>query len=351
MGFRFRRSVKIAPGVRLNVGKKSASVSFGVKGARHTISTTGRRTTSIGIPGTGLYYTESSSSKKNNYSNNINSCNPNSIYEEIEKFNTAIAYLTSLHKYCDFDYNWNEINKEPAPFNFSEKGPNELEAIKNLENYRPSLFEKIFQSKLDKKTKILEDNIKTAKEQDRELYKDWEEQNQLSKLILDGDTAAYSRILQYVDFSKNLEGFLSYYNFDILDKDTISIEYSINIDGIIPEQYPTATKTGKLSIKNYTKTAYYELVKLYVCGFAIRITRSIFGLLPVRTVIIHTNIESLNTETGHVENNTMLSVEFNKANLENLNFDLIDPFNTLNNFKHNVRFLKTKGFQPVDKIY
>ncbi|WP_399326066.1 DUF4236 domain-containing protein [Tissierella sp.] len=30
MGFRFRRSVKIAPWVRLNVGKKSTNVSFGV---------------------------------------------------------------------------------------------------------------------------------------------------------------------------------------------------------------------------------------------------------------------------------------------------------------------------------
>lgn len=48
MGFRFRKSFKVAPGVRLNLGKKSASVSFGGKGARHTISTTGRRTSSVG---------------------------------------------------------------------------------------------------------------------------------------------------------------------------------------------------------------------------------------------------------------------------------------------------------------
>lgn len=59
MGFRFRKSVKIAPGVRLNFGKKSTSVSFGTKGARYTVSSTGRKTASVGIPGTGLYYTES----------------------------------------------------------------------------------------------------------------------------------------------------------------------------------------------------------------------------------------------------------------------------------------------------
>lgn len=40
MGFRFRKSYKIAPGVKVNVGKKSGSISLGTKGARHTISTT-----------------------------------------------------------------------------------------------------------------------------------------------------------------------------------------------------------------------------------------------------------------------------------------------------------------------
>lgn len=58
MAIRFRKSIKIAPGVRLNLGKKSASVSVGVKGFRRSFSTTGRQTTSVGIPGTGLYATE-----------------------------------------------------------------------------------------------------------------------------------------------------------------------------------------------------------------------------------------------------------------------------------------------------
>lgn len=46
------------PGVRLNLGKKSASLSFGGKGARYTVSSTGRKTATVGIPGTGLYYSE-----------------------------------------------------------------------------------------------------------------------------------------------------------------------------------------------------------------------------------------------------------------------------------------------------
>ena len=53
MAFRFRKSVKIAPGVRLNVGKKSASVTVGGRRARVTSGTAGT-TVSASVPGTGM---------------------------------------------------------------------------------------------------------------------------------------------------------------------------------------------------------------------------------------------------------------------------------------------------------
>lgn len=60
MGFRFRKSFKIAPGVKLNLNKKSAGITFGGKGAHFTMNTKGKNTTSVGVPGTGLYYTSTS---------------------------------------------------------------------------------------------------------------------------------------------------------------------------------------------------------------------------------------------------------------------------------------------------
>lgn len=56
MGFNFRKSLKIAPGVRLNITKKGvSSVSLGGKGARVNLGKKGTRTT-VGMPGTGLSY-------------------------------------------------------------------------------------------------------------------------------------------------------------------------------------------------------------------------------------------------------------------------------------------------------
>ncbi|MCE5191999.1 MAG: DUF4236 domain-containing protein [Actinomycetia bacterium] len=53
MAIRFRRTMKIAPGVRLNLTKKGASVRVGGMGFGVTMGTSGTRV-SAGIPGTGL---------------------------------------------------------------------------------------------------------------------------------------------------------------------------------------------------------------------------------------------------------------------------------------------------------
>ncbi|MDA3542805.1 DUF4236 domain-containing protein [Acinetobacter sp. AOR18_HL] len=64
MGLNFRKSIKIAPGIRVNISKKGlSSVSVGGKGARVNVSKKGTRTT-VGIPGTGLSYTTNTSYKK-----------------------------------------------------------------------------------------------------------------------------------------------------------------------------------------------------------------------------------------------------------------------------------------------
>src|SRR2546421_9575245 len=53
MTVRFRRSVKLFPGVKINIGKRGISTSVGVRGAHLTFGKNGTYL-STGIPGTGL---------------------------------------------------------------------------------------------------------------------------------------------------------------------------------------------------------------------------------------------------------------------------------------------------------
>lgn len=81
MGFRFRKSISLGKGTRLNIGKKSVGISFGLPGMRHTINSSGRRTSSIGIPGTGLSYVHTHKKSKRASSKQMQSSTPIQNYE------------------------------------------------------------------------------------------------------------------------------------------------------------------------------------------------------------------------------------------------------------------------------
>jgi tetratricopeptide (TPR) repeat protein len=63
MPFRMYKSVKLGKGVRLNLSKTGVGLSAGVKGARYSVHSSGRRTTSVGVPGSGVSYRKTTSSK------------------------------------------------------------------------------------------------------------------------------------------------------------------------------------------------------------------------------------------------------------------------------------------------
>ena len=56
MPLRYRRRIRIAPGVSLNLNMRSISTTVGRRGAHFTLGPKGTRTT-VGIPSTGLFYT------------------------------------------------------------------------------------------------------------------------------------------------------------------------------------------------------------------------------------------------------------------------------------------------------
>lgn len=55
MGWRFRRSLKITPGLHLNLSRSGLSLTAGVRGAHVTTRKRGTYA-SVGLPGTGLSY-------------------------------------------------------------------------------------------------------------------------------------------------------------------------------------------------------------------------------------------------------------------------------------------------------
>ena len=133
MGLGFKKSIKIAPGVRVNLGKKSAGLSFGVKGASYSINSSGRKTTTIGIPGTGLSYSTSSRKKHSTAKSKRNQleCEMAKAEKEklkqlgealgIEKMNAEVA---DLEKQTEAEGFWNDLEN-------SQKVQKRISQLKN----------------------------------------------------------------------------------------------------------------------------------------------------------------------------------------------------------------------------
>jgi tetratricopeptide (TPR) repeat protein len=61
---RARRSIKLGPGVKVNLNKHSVGMTVGGRGAHYSVNSRGTRTKTVGLPGTGLSYIDRSSTRQ-----------------------------------------------------------------------------------------------------------------------------------------------------------------------------------------------------------------------------------------------------------------------------------------------
>jgi len=353
MGLRVRKSIQICKGVKVNLGAAGVSLSLGTKGLRHTIHTSGRRTSSIGIPGTGISYTKTHRKKKNSkrltrtnkQQWDGNEAGTDSL--KVQEYNNLINTLRGIHKKCDEYIDWQSILNGKDVLEPGGIGPKQAQVLEELRNYRPGLFEKLISG--NKKAE-LEKAVEQAKKEDSEDYKNREMLRKLAERVLNGDIDAYLDVIGEMNPLNDLLDFGSDFKFRSDSPSAIEVEFRAKSDTVVPAYSLSLTKTGKLSKKDLTKTAYYELMQDFVCSCSIRIARDIFALLPVKTVVVHVVENRVNTETGAMEAMTVLSVLFERDIINGLSFDGIDPSDAMNNFWHNMKFVKTSGFKPVDRI-
>ena len=103
IGFNFRKSFKIAPGIRLNVGKKGiSSVSLGTKSGRVNVGKKDLRST-VSVLGTGLSYTAHQPFKQTRTNHSIEE-QSNTLFNETPP---ALPNHKQEKKYFPHSRSWN----------------------------------------------------------------------------------------------------------------------------------------------------------------------------------------------------------------------------------------------------
>lgn len=277
---------------------------------------------------------------------------------EVSEFENYIDIIRSIHKDCGESWNWQEIKSSNPPEEPQPRREGEMKAQKAFNGYVPSFFDKIFH-KIEKKKSALLKEIEKAKEADAIEhkkaydeysinYQEWKTLTEIANKICAGNAEAYNEAIKEVNPFKEIEQIGSSVKFSVINKDLIECNLNVHDEKVIPKEEKSLLKSGKLSVKQIPSSRFYDLYQDYVCGCVLRIARELFTLLPVEMALINARSRLLNTKTGHIEDMPILSVVIPRKTLEGLNFDSIDPSDSMKNFVHKMSFKKGQGFNPVE---
>lgn len=267
--------------------------------------------------------------------------------------------IQSVHKNCTEPIDWEQIENTEKPIEPKQETDNELLAKNKLEKFKPSFFDKIFGS-TEKKIKRLNEDLNKAKLKDEKEFdlkyknylrelENWEELQSISKGVKNKQTEDYKNALEYFDPFSDIGELGTQISLSI-NNNFIDIDLHVNSSDVIPDYELKQTSTGKLSKKNMTKSRFNELYQDHICSASIRVAREVFAYLPVDYARINAVSKIVNTKTGHLEKQPILSVIFPPQTIESLNLETIDPSDSMENFVHNMKFSKTKGFSIVEKV-
>lgn len=279
---------------------------------------------------------------------------------EVEEHENRISLLQSFHQDCSSVWNWESILNSSPPQKPTKERTHESNAMDAFDSYTPTMGDKVFR-KIKKKKVILEEKILEGEKKDEEEFQsklkkynvEFEEWNDIKKLaerILSGDLEGYKDAFDQINPFSEISGIGSSVSFSFIDAKTISVQLNVNSQEVIPAEEKRVLKSGKLSTKKMPISRYNEIYQDYVCSGVLRIARECFAILPFDTVYVTAISELLNSQTGHIEKSPILSVMIPRSTLDKINFDAIDPSDSMRNFIHSMKFKKTIGFEVVEEI-
>lgn len=278
--------------------------------------------------------------------------------QAVSDWENYVDTIQSLHKNSTEPIDWKQIENTVKPTEPILESKNEILAKNKLENFKPSVFDKLFGS-TQKKINRLTDLLKQAKEKDKKEYdlnykeyleelSNWDELQEISSGVKNKEVDFYKKALQYFDPFSDIGELGTQISFNFEQKH-IDVDLHVNSLDVIPDYELKQTTTGKLSKKNMPKSRFNELYQDHICSASMRIAREVFAYLPIDYARINAMAQILNTKTGHLEEQPILSVIFPPETIESLNLETIDPSDSMQNFVHNMKFSKTKGFSVVEK--
>lgn len=203
------------------------------------------------------------------------------------------------------------------------------------------------------KQKKLADAVTAAKQADESAHQtalqEWEEDQALAARILNGETEAIKEVIAEMQFFTKDDLIRSSVVFEIGEGFLHALP-EVHSSDIVPSVRRKQLASGRLFESKMPAGQFNELYQDYVASVALRIAGDLFHIVPLDEIYVACKAEMLNSSTGHQEMTPVLSVMFVRETMKRLNLKSIDPSDSLQNFKHVMKFKKTKGFEQIEPL-
>ena len=184
----------------------------------------------------------------------------------------------------------------------------------------------------------------------RESLVKWQELRDLGRRVMAGETSAYTKAI--ADYSNLAELYALGSGIHVIVHGPATVEFTVTVKGkdVIPAEVKSLTSTGKLSVRAMPRTVFMAHYQDYVCGCVLRVARELFAMLPVETILAHAAVPAFDRSSGVNREMTILSVVLERAKLAALDFDRLDPSDTLESFPHRGSAKLTRGSMDFQEI-
>lgn len=268
----------------------------------------------------------------------------------IKEYEYLMFMVKNIYKFSIDIIEWSEVKRIPEPFNINELGPNAIIEQSIIDAYEPSLVEKAFKSKLDKKKEYFKLKLREAMQKDEDIYNAWRELIDLAEDILKGRLSSYFKAIKIINPFEDLLELGIDFEFGADDSNVMHVEYVVDSKEVIPYYKLTSSKMGVLNKSNFSREEYNNLVRDYIAGCAVRIARELFALIPIDEVVVHIVDHKFNTNNRINEKLTVLSADIKRNAIESLDVDNLTPIDILGALKYNMNFNDYDGLQIIDRI-
>lgn len=304
MGLRFRKSVKLCKGLKVNFGMTGPSLTVGSGAFKKTFHTNGNVTTTVGLPGTGMYWTETErpNSRRNTRQNSSRQRNSRIMDEPQHSYEVAPA----VEDYFSEAREPREV-VEPVyqPVAKVIEAPAVDEPVETYK-YLSTTDIKTIYAFCDEPIEWTE-LISGATADD--LLMDpakYEYCRGVAPQILAGDIDTYLEVIERIRPIDDLLLYGGDFEFGTDKPSYIEVEFCAKPDSVL------------------SKGVTDNLLEEFCSAVSVRVARDLMALLPVSSVLVHTTIEG----------DTILSVHFTKSNIAKINFKTANAREIINEFEH-----------------